>query len=168
MLALLYEGRCALLKSLENVSAEDAMRAPTPGKWTILDCAEHVAVTEDCLFSQIAGAEPSETPAIPPQREALIAERAADRSRRFESPEVGRPVGRFPNLVAAIEHFLAGRERTVRFVEKNCDDLRLKVTTHPLIGPANCHEMLLMMAMHPIRHAQQIEEIKAALNQQRH
>jgi hypothetical protein len=37
------------------------------------------------------------------------------------------------------------------------------MTTHPLLGPANCYEMLLMMALHPLRHVGQIEEIKAAL-----
>lgn len=164
MLALLDEGRCALLKSLEGVSAEAAFRAPAPGKWAILDCVEHLAVTEDYLFSQVSGAEFFESSNIPPQREALIAERAVDRTRRFESPEVGRPIGRFPNLAAAVEHFLASRERTVRFVETNQEDLRLKVTTHPLIGRANCREILLLMAKHPVRHAQQIDEIKAVSN----
>ncbi|MGB6689470.1 MAG: DinB family protein [Terracidiphilus sp.] len=168
MLALLDESRGALLKSLEDVTPEAALRAPAPGKWTILDCVEHLAVSEDYLLSQIVGAELIETSAIPPQREALIAERAADRTRRFESPEEGRPIGRFPTLAAAVEHFLASRERTLRFVESNREDLRLKVTTHPLIGPANCQEMLLTMAMHPLRHAQQVEETKAALNQERH
>jgi len=168
MLALLDEGLCALLKSLDGVSAEAASRAPAPGKWTILDCVEHVAVSEDYLFLQIAGAEHCEASAIPPEREALIAERAADRTRRFESPESGRPVGRFPDLALAIEHFLASRERTVRFVETNGEDLRSKVAVHPLIGPANCQEMLMLMAKHPARHAQQIEEIKAVLNQERY
>jgi len=31
---------------------------------------------------------------------------------------------------------------------------------HPLIGPANCYEMPLMMALHPPRHAPQIDEIR--------
>jgi hypothetical protein len=37
------------------------------------------------------------------------------------------------------------------------------MTTHPLIPVVNCYEMLLMMAAHPLRHAKQIEEIRAAL-----
>lgn len=163
MLALLKRGRRVLLESLEGVSAETALRAPAPGKWTILDCIEHLAVSEDYLFSQIAGATASETSAIPPQREALIAERALDRTRRFESPEELRPAGRFPTLAASLEHFLASRDRTVRFVEGNRENLRSRVTAHPLVGPATCYEMLLMLALHPLRHAEQIEEIKAGL-----
>jgi hypothetical protein len=168
MLARLDEGCRVLLESLRGVSAEAALRSPAPGRWTILECVEHLALSEDYLLSQIACAEHRESSAIPPQREALIVERAVDRTRRFEAPEVARRTGRFATLSAAVEYFLASRERTVGFVETNEDDLRLKITTHPLIGVANCQEVLLTMAMHPLRHAQQIEEIKAALNQERH
>ncbi len=159
----LERGRRALLKSLRGVSAETAVRTPIPGKWTILDCVEHVAVSEDYLLAQIESATYSGTPAIPPQREALIAERALDRSFRFESPQAVRPIGQFPTLAAALEHFLASRERTMRWVESAPPDLRNRIASHPLIGPTNCYEMLLMMALHPRRHAEQIEEIKVAL-----
>jgi hypothetical protein len=30
---------------------------------------------------------------------------------------------------------------------------------HPLLGPANCYEILLIIAIHPHRHVQQIREI---------
>ena len=33
----------------------------------------------------------------------------------------------------------------------------------PIIGTVNCFETLLMIAAHPLRHANQIEEIRAAL-----
>lgn len=168
MIARLDEGCRALLESLRDVSEEAALRVPAPGKWTILGCVEHLAVAEDYLFSQIGAATASRTPAIPIEREAVIVERAVDRTVRFESPEEGRPTGRFSTLSAAIGHFLASREQTVHFVETNKEDLRLKMTTHPLIGPANCQEVLLTIAMHPQRHAQQIEEIKSELNQKRH
>jgi hypothetical protein len=163
VLALLEQGRRALLASLRGVSAETALRAPSPGKWTILDCVEHLAIAEDFLLTQIQNATFSEGSAIPPQREALIAARALDRSLRFEAPELSRPAGRFPTLAAALEHFLASREQTVEFINRESGDPRKKVASHPLIGPANCYEMLLMMAMHPKRHAEQIVEIKTAL-----
>jgi hypothetical protein len=37
------------------------------------------------------------------------------------------------------------------------------VTWHPLLNVANCHEMLLSIGLHALRHAKQIEEIKAEL-----
>jgi hypothetical protein len=51
----------------------------------------------------------------------------------------------------------------VQFAETCQEDLRCKITSHPIIGKVNCYEMLLMIAVHPHRHAKQIEEIKAAL-----
>jgi len=47
--------------------------------------------------------------------------------------------------------FLAAREQTVRFVEACNEDLRAKPMAHPLLGPLNCHEALLLMAVHPRR-----------------
>jgi hypothetical protein len=66
-------------------------------------------------------------------------------------------------VTGALEAFLASRQRTVEFVESCQEDLRAKLTTHPIIGPVNCYEMLLMIAVHPHRHAQQIAELRAGL-----
>lgn len=60
------------------------------------------------------------------------------------------------------EHFLASRESTIQFAANCTEDLRSKLTTHPLLGTVNCYETLLLMAAHPLRHAKQIQEIKAA------
>jgi len=62
-----------------------------------------------------------------------------------------------------LQGFLAARERTIRFVENCNEDLRAQSTTHPILGTVNCYEVLLMIAVHPHRHAKQIAEIKAAL-----
>jgi hypothetical protein len=48
-------------------------------------------------------------------------------------------------------------------VRDNKDDLRRRIATHPIMGTVNCHEMLLSIAVHTLRHVQQIEEIKASL-----
>jgi hypothetical protein len=82
-----------------------------------------------------------------------------------KSPEVGKPQGRFSALADAVQHFLTIRERTIRFVEDCNEDLRCKITSHPIIGTVNCFETLLMIAAHPLRHAKQIEETRAALAQ---
>jgi hypothetical protein len=73
------------------------------------------------------------------------------------------PSGRFATVDQAARAFVVSRERTLRFVQSCDDDLRAKVTQHPVIGAANCYEMLLMMAAHPYRHAVQIAEIRDAL-----
>jgi hypothetical protein len=57
------------------------------------------------------------------------------------------------------------RRETVRFVEEFSGDFRSWLTMHPLITrPLNCYEMLLLMALHPARHAMQIAEIRIGLS----
>ena len=163
ILALLEEGRVALPAALAGVTGEAATRIPGPGRWSILGCVEHIAISEDYLFSQIAKATPSQTPAINPEREAKMLARATDRRRRIESPTEGNPTGAFPTLAGALSHFLVSRNRTIEFVRSNTEDLRTKMTWHPILGAANNHEMLLSICLHALRHIKQIEEIEAEL-----
>jgi len=162
ILASLNQGTAALLDALFGVTEEFAVRIPSPGRWTILQCAEHVAVAEDYLFSLITASKQTEAPLINERREALILARGADRSSKRDSPPDALPRGSYATLHEALQGFLAGRERTIQFVNTNKEDLRSWITSHPLMGTVSCHEILLLMAVHPARHAKQIEEIKAA------
>ena len=159
----LLTGRDALAASLRGVTDELAIRTPGQDRWSILQCLDHVAVVEDYLFGQIVIATEADGAVGSPEREARIRERAADRSRPIAAPAEGTPSGRFATVAEALNHFLESRARTIEFVETTAADLRMQVTTHPLIPKVNCYEVLLMIAAHPHRHAQQIAEIRAAL-----
>jgi uncharacterized damage-inducible protein DinB len=161
-LTSLEKGSAELCASLEGVTEELAVRLPGAGRWSILQCVEHVATVEDFLFSLIQGAQRADAQAVNTQREALILARGADRTNKRESPAAALPQGRFATLQEALETFQTRRARTVEFVLTNKEDLRAQVAVHPLMGQVNCYEILLLAAMHPARHARQIEEIKAA------
>ena len=164
ILTLLDEGRTALLAALKDVSADTAARTPGDGRWSVLGCVEHMATSEDYLFSQIMAATQSQTPLTNEPREAKMLKFGADRSRRIESPPEGHPKGTFKTLSDATDHFLESRKRSMEFVEANEEDLRTKATWHPILGVANSHEMLLSIGVHCLRHVRQIEEIKAELD----
>jgi len=159
----LQNGRKVFVDAVSGVTEELAARAPAPGKWSVLECVEHVAVSEDYLFSQIMAASTVEAPLINLEREARIVFVARDRSKKIQSPDAGRPSGRFSTLAAAVRHFQTARERTLLFVQSCTEDLRCKITSHPMISKVNCYEVLLMIAAHPFRHAEQIEEIRKEL-----
>jgi hypothetical protein len=163
VLAHLENGRRSLLDALSGVTEDVAAKKPAPGKWSVLECVEHLAISEEYLFSQMSASWPADGAVANRDREALLLSRGADRTRPRQSPEALRSAGRFPTLRDALRHFLAARERTVQFVENCGDDLRSRLTSHPVIGTVNCYENLLMIAMHPQRHAKQIEETKTAL-----
>ncbi|MGA3073402.1 MAG: DinB family protein [Bryobacteraceae bacterium] len=158
----LVTGRDALLDALYGLPADLAAISPAPGRWSVVECVEHVAVSEEFLLSRIAQAQSSGAPLMNQKREAAILARGADRRTPVISPEVSRPTGRFATLADAVESFLVIREQTVRFVEVCDEDLRARPMAHPLLGPINCHEALLLIAVHPRRHASQIREIRTA------
>src|ERR1035438_3437969 len=103
---------------------------PAPGRWSVVQCVEHVAVSEDFLLSRIIQAQSSGAPVVNQKREAAILARGADRATPVISPEVGRPMGRFATLADAVGSFLATCEQTVRFVEACGEDLRARPMTH--------------------------------------
>ncbi len=163
ILSSLEQGKAALRKALQDVTEEMAARSPTPESWSILGCVEHLVISEEYLFRQIVESERAGAPLTNERREAAIPVRGLDRSRRMESPLEGAPSGQFSTLSEAVERFLANRERTMQFVRENTEDLRFRITSHPIMGTVNCHEMLLSIAVHCLRHVKQIEEVKAAL-----
>jgi hypothetical protein len=163
LLTLLMDGRQALLDALDGISDEQSRRAPAPGRWSVLECVEHVALVEDYLYARLREGRTVEDTGIDPAREGLIAQRAAVRSRSVPAPNAVRPDGKYSTVADALHAFLECRERTLAYLEQCEEDLRAKLTTHPLLGAANCQETMLMIALHPKRHAGQIREIRAGL-----
>jgi hypothetical protein len=161
MIESLNNGRDVLLISIRGVPDNLAIKRPSPERWSVLECVEHVAVAEEYLLAQIVASKRCDVSAINKKREAAIQERGLDRTRRIDAPDVAKPTGRFDMLQSAVQHFLLCRERTIQFVGDCTDDPRAMLTEHPIIGRVNCYEMLLMMALHPQRHAKQIEDIRA-------
>jgi len=163
LLTALESGSRALMDALSGISEEAARRSPGDGSWSVLECVEHLGVTEDYLFSLILNAQALAAAVVNSAREAAILQRGPDRTRRVQAPDAARPTGRFITLADAAQHFAASRARTVEFVRRCTGDLRAQSMKHPVLGEVNCYENLLLMAIHPQRHAKQIEEIKAAL-----
>ena len=163
LLESLASGRAALLAALAELPEETAAKPPAPGRWSVSQCVEHLVLVEDYLFHQVATSTPSETPVGSRLRENNILNRGADRTRTFQAPEAARPTGRFLTLGEALGAFVASRDQTIRYVHALNEDPRLRTAHHPLIGPVSAYETLLIMAVHPHRHVQQIRETREAV-----
>jgi hypothetical protein len=164
ILLALSRGRDALGAAVAGVSDDLAVRKPIDGGWSILECVEHVDVSERYLQTRLSSATRVERPVANRVREGRMLERGVDRSRPVACPEGGWPRGRFGTISAALAKFDEARAETVKFVQYFDDDPRCWVTDHPVIpGPVNLMEILLTMAVHPARHAKQIEEIRTEI-----
>ena len=161
LLEQLNASRDEFLAAIEGVTDRQAAVRPSPG-WSVLDCAEHVALTEDNLHRRLMESTAT-AQEMPREREARIAARVTDRGKKFQAPEFVRPGERFPTLSAAVESFCRSREQTIAYIASCQADLRYLAMEHPLIGTVSGQEMILMLIGHPVRHAEQIREVRALL-----
>jgi hypothetical protein len=165
---ILEDGMGALDDALGGMDESKAALRPHPESWSVLDCVLHISLTESVLLGRLKDAKPGDSSREDRVREARFQELALNRSRRIEAPERVVPRTGSQTLAEAYGAFKAVRSETMRFVEQFDGDLRWWLTSHPLITrPVNCYEMLLLMALHPKRHAQQIAEIREQLSDPR-
>jgi uncharacterized damage-inducible protein DinB len=157
----LHETRATFLTGLQDVSEEQSRFKPAPDRWSIQDCVEHIALAEHGLFRQMSENWSLAAAPFSTEKERLILNSGGgDRQKKVQAPERAQPTGRFGSLEEAARQFSAARDRTITWVTACNDDLRMRSTAHPLLGPMSCAELLAFLVVHPLRHAQQIAEIK--------
>ena len=161
LLERLHAGRDEFLSACDGVTPDQAIARPAAGGWSILECAEHVVLVEAVLFGGVARSA-APLPEGPLRNiEARIIERGTDRSRKFEAPEGVRPAARFTALPDALDAFRRARAETIEWVSAYDQDLRRCTAPHPVFGPVTGYEMLLVIAVHPSRHALQVRDLRA-------
>src|SRR5258708_28774119 len=123
---------------------------------------EHLALAETGLLRQLS--ENSVAAQAPPasrdRERAILNSNGGNRDQKAKAPERACPTGRFGRLAEAAKQFAAARGRTIDYILACNDDLRMRTTAHPLMGPMNCMELLAFIIVHPLRHAHQVREIK--------
>ena len=167
LLDLLRASQKHFLGSFAGVNDADSRRKPSDSGWCILETVEHLTKAEGTMVRLITETRRPKSAELPDREQAFL-RMVPDRSMRMQSPESGRPTGRFASLAEAAAQFNSSRDQAIQFVEQcaDCgDDLRATEVTHPhpLAGNVSCYEMVIIMAGHAERHALQIEEIKKTL-----
>jgi uncharacterized damage-inducible protein DinB len=164
ILTRLQSGNKALMDAVKGLDESAASHKPTPETWSVVDCVEHMVASETELLSRLKQATPHDESHHDQAREQKLQALALNRLRRIEAPQPVLPTGKYDSLHKAMEGFNSVRRETVQFVQDFPGDLRSWLTIHPMITrPLNCYEMLLLMALHPMRHSIQIAEIRAGL-----
>ena len=159
LMTRLRQGRDRYLCAFHGVLESSSSWRRTPDSWSITECAEHVAVAEEQMLR--AWEKLAEPGSSDPAKDAAIVAAAHDRTRKNTAPTISEPKGRCESLFDALERFRLARERTLQFAENiSVEELRAKVVPHPLAGKLDGYQLLTLMAVHPERHALQVEEIK--------
>jgi hypothetical protein len=159
---LLDSSKKGVLAATKELSEAQWNFKPAPDKWSIAECMEHIAASEDFIRGTVEQ-NVMKAPAAPDRDiakiDAGIVANVPDRSNKVQAPEPLKPTNRFGSPQAAIKHFIESRAKTEEFL-KSTADLRGHAVDSPVGGKWDAYEFILMIAAHSERHTKQIEEVK--------
>jgi uncharacterized damage-inducible protein DinB len=161
----LERSRQEFVAAVTGVNEAQAKVRPDPARWSVLDCVEHVTIVEERFLGFLKAAPKTDAPRVDKDKEAGLLVRIPDRTTRLNAPEVVLPTGRFTTLAQALEQFNANRAHSIQFAQDRSGDLYYLASEHPRLGPMNGAEFLILIAAHARRHAAQIHEVRAALDE---
>lgn len=154
------------LASVEGLTPEQWNYKAGPDRWSIANCAEHIAASEDfirgMIENNVLAAEP--TPDKIDARKPLdqkVLQMITDRSFKAQAPEPLQPTSRFGSPQGAVDHFKESRAKTTALA-KGRNDLRERAAEHPAFKELDAYQWLLFLSGHTLRHTAQIKEVKAS------
>ncbi len=159
----------AFLQSIAGLSEKQWRFKPAPDRWSIAEVSEHIAISESTLFGMVQSkimtspADPSKRTEVAGKDE-LILTKVPDRSRKAQAPEFLKPTNRWATREELTKSFEDSRKATMDYVRTTNDDLRDHFFPHPLLGPMDAYQWILLISAHSERHTKQIEEVKADPN----
>ena len=159
LLAMLRRSADSYLAAMAEIPEGVVSAKPDANSWSAIELAEHIAVAEHGMFRLIEMGAPKTTP-VQFDRDAWVREFVPNRSKKAQAPERSHPKGRWKTIPEATEAFKQARTRSIEFAENPVNDLRRIEVGHPLFGPLDAHQMLMVMSGHVERHLKQLEEIK--------
>jgi hypothetical protein len=139
---------------------------PAPDRWSVAECMEHIAATEDRLQGMIV-AQVMKAPAAPDRDvvkiDAMVISMIPDRSHKAQAPEELKPTNRFGGADASLKRFEESRAKTEDML-KSTPDLRGHAVDSPIGVKLDAYEWILFITAHSERHTKQIQEVKADPN----
>jgi hypothetical protein len=165
-LAVLQSSKKGVLDATKGLSEAQWNFKAAPDKWSIAECAEHIAAAEDYIRGMVAE-NVMKAPAAPDRDiakiDAGILAMVPDRTNKVQAPDPLKPTNRFGSPEGSLKHFVESRATTEEFLKKT-PDLRGHAAENPMGGKWDAYEFILLIAAHSERHTKQIEEVKANEN----
>lgn len=137
----------------------------SPDRWSIAENIEHLVLFERFILNTINSclecpAEPEKREIVAP-RQSLVLGLADARHIKFNSRELARPTGRWPDPSMLLIELRLTRESTLTFASETQADLCDHFFAHVAWGDLDCYQWLLLLSKHSLRHALQIEQVMA-------
>lgn len=160
--------KARLLKDLKGLSEAQLNFKPDTGRWSIYECTEHIALSENMIWQWVQSGE--QQPAAPDKRSEVklttdqLMKMMTDRSHKVKTIPPLEPEKKFSDEKSAIDAYIARRDSTIYYIRSTQDDVKNHFITHPAFGTIDVYMGLIMIAAHSERHTIQIEEVMADPN----
>lgn len=165
LLELLVSSQQALIAAVVRLTPDQWAFSPAEDRWSIAECAEHLALSEEALLGMVRG-QILESAAAPEKtvmargRDGIVVAAMRDRSQRRKTFDFLEPRSSAPAPAHFIDAFLARRAATLQFVRDSEKALHHHFASLGPLGDLDGYQWLLLLASHTERHVAQIEEVK--------
>lgn len=154
-----------LLNSIKGLSPEQLNFKSAPTSWSIAECTEHLAISENNIWGAVdgslkQGADPSKRSEVK-VTDADLLKMITDRSFKVKTKESFEPKG--ATHEESVKDFTAKRDAHLEYLKTTKDDLRNHFAQMPF-GTLDAYQVIIFMSGHTARHTAQIEEVKANPN----
>jgi hypothetical protein len=153
-----------LEKETKGLSEAQLNWKPADSVWSIANCIEHIALSEQNLFDWAM--QTMKTPADPSKKSSVkvtdedIKKMVSDRSVKRKAREGFIPSGQFGDAAGSLRVFNERRENLINYMKTTTDDLRNHFSDSPA-GTMDAYQILFLLSAHTKRHTLQIVELKA-------
>lgn len=149
-----------LADEVSHLSPQQLHFRPAPGAWSVLDCVEHLNLSEPQYwetFKKVMAARATKDES--PSEDVDRLWYGIDRTERAKTVPSEMPRGKSDDIAASLSTFQTLRGEMLTYIRTTKDDWR----HHQVPGwDRDAYQWLLMISAHSQRHILQIREIKHA------
>src|SRR5215510_8535050 len=169
VIKLLNDSQKETLEALETLSDEQLNFRESPGRWSVIEVAEHIMLAESLLFGRVekclADKQNPEWETKTKGKTEFLEKVLLNRQGKAQAPEMLVPSGKI-SRAELIAKFKESRGRTLKFAQETELPLKAHTADHPfpIFGTLNGYNWLIYIPLHNMRHNMQIAEVKANAN----
>ena len=152
------------LSAVKGLSDSQWRFKPAPDVWSVAECAEHIALSEDSVFQ--LSQDTLKNSATPEQKkeasgkDQFVIKVITDRTKKAQAPAFLRPTSRWKTKDELLAYFEKSRNSHIHYVETTKDDLRGHFGSDEDVGVIDAYQFLILMSAHSERHTKQILEVE--------
>ncbi len=162
-IAHLSASQADLKKAVKGLKPDQLNWKPSEEAWSIAECVEHLAISENALFEIVEGTlendpDPEKRAEVKMSDDQLLGF-IEDRSTKVKTQAAFEPSNKFDSFKGSLKAFMESRNDHLNYLRTSADDLRNRYFEFPF-GKVDSYQIILFISGHTNRHIQQIQEIK--------